>query len=43
MGKIGNTGLIACIFSGLEVSTRRGTFCVYEHPGSPQAADACGT
>ena len=33
---------IACVFSGLEVSTPWGTFCVYEHPGSLQAADACG-
>jgi hypothetical protein len=41
-GVSGNTGLIACIFSGLEVSTRWGTFFVCEHPGSPQAADACG-
>ena len=39
---IGNTGVITRIFIGLEVSTRRGTFCVCEHPGSPQATDARG-
>ena len=38
----GNTGSIARIFSGLEVRTRWGTYCVCEHPGSPQGADACG-
>ena len=38
----GSTGLITCIFSGLDVSARWGTFRLCGHLGSPHPVDARG-